>query len=167
MDFFRQIMDIIGYAGTAWLIVSGAIIFIAWLNGILTPVWRLGNGLAKRKITIFAKGDNKESFKSLLSDSNLFKPKNIQVITKIEDFGRCESSTLFLVVWDDFGDDISSILNRKSDKTALIIFSKPSQLLEKDWSVLDQYRNVIIVNFKGRLLNDMLVSLMVTGYDKK
>src|SRR5680860_718819 len=167
MDFFRQIMDIVGYAGTAWLIISGTVIFIAWFKGILTPVWRLGNGLAKRKIAIFAKGDNKVSFKNLLLDSSLFNPKNIQIITKIEDFVRCESSALFLVVWDDFGNDISSILNKKSDKTALVIFSKPLQLLEKDWGVLDPHRNVTVVNFKGRLLNDMLVSLMVTGYDKK
>lgn len=167
MILLKQITDIIGYIGTAWLVVSGVIILIAWLKGILVPVWRLGDGLAKRKITIFAKGDNQESFKNLLLDSNLFNNKNIRSITKSEDLGRCEDSTLYLVVWDDFGTDINDILSKKSDKTALIVFAKQNQLQSADWDVLGKHRNVTIVNFKGRLMNDILVSLMVSGYDKR
>lgn len=167
MGLFKQIMDIIGYFGTAWLLLSGLIVFIAWLKGILVPVWRLGNGLAKRKITIFAKGDNRESFKNLLLDSSLFSSKNIRSVTKKEDFGRSENSTLYLVIWDDFGNEINEILNKKSDHTALIVFAKPNQLDNKNWEDLGNHRNVTVVNFKGRLLSDILVSLMVTGYEKR
>ena len=111
MDTFKKIMDIVGYIGSAWLIISGVIIFITWAKGIFVPVWRLGNGLAKRKIAIFAKGDNVESFKNLLLDSNLFNLKNLFVVTRKGDFGRIENATLFLVNWDDFGNDIKQILN--------------------------------------------------------
>ena len=164
---FKQIMDIVGYLGTAWLLLSGLILFIAWLRGILVPVWRLGNGLAKRKITIFAKGDNQESFKNLLLESSLFSSKNIKFVTKKEDFGTAENSTLYLVIWDDFGCEIKEILNKKTNKTALIVFAKPNQLTPENWEGLGSHHNVTVVNFKGRLLSDMLVSLMVTGYEKK
>jgi len=166
MNLLKQIADVIGYVGTAWIVISGVIILIAWLKGILVPVWRLGDGLAKRKITIFAKGDNQESFKNLLLDSNLFNTKNIRSITTSEDLGRCEDSTLYLVVWDDFGNDINNILNKKNDKTSLIVFAKQNQLQPADWDALRKHRNVTIVNFKGRLMNDILVSLLVSGYDK-
>lgn len=167
MTLLKQIMDIIGYIGTVWLLVSGALILFAWSKGILVPLLRLGDGLSKRKITIFSKGDNKESFESLLLDSSLFTTKNVQTITKREDFGRCEGSTLYLVIWNDFGDNLEDILSKKDDKTALIIYAQPKQLVSKDWVLLQEHRNVTVTNLKGRLLNDTLVSLMVTGYDKK
>ena len=144
MNLLKQIADVIGYVGTAWIVISGVIILIAWLKGILVPVWRLGDGLAKRKITIFAKGDNQESFKNLLLDSNLFNTKNIRSITTSEDLGRCEDSTLYLVVWDDFGNDINNILNKKNDKTSLIVFAKQNQLQPADWDALRKHRNVTI-----------------------
>jgi len=166
MESLSEIMDWIGYIGSAWIIISGVLIFISWYKGILTPVWRLGDGLAHRKITIFSKGDNSESFESLLFDTKLFSEKNVQTVTKEEDFGRCEDSTLYLVVWEDFGSQIQEILKRKKDKTALIVYAGQGQLQPNDWDILGKYRNVTVVNFKGRLLNDILVSLMVTGYEK-
>lgn len=167
MELFKQIMDLVGYIGTIWLLLSGLLLFISALKGVLIPLWRLGLGLSKRKITIFAKGDNKESFEKLLLDTKLFDKNNITTVTKKEDFGRCEKSTLFLVVWDDYGSQLKEILNKKQDGTALIVYAKPRQLTDSDWSLLDEHRNVSVVNLRGRLFADILISLMVTGYDKR
>jgi len=59
-------------------------------------VLRLGNGLAKRKIAIFARGENSSSLKKLLIDSKLFQDKNIREIGKREDIGRAQSAMVFL-----------------------------------------------------------------------
>lgn len=167
MKLYMEIINIVGYIGTIWLIISGLIILIGWLKGIWTPVWRLGNGLARRRIAVFAKGDNQESFKNLLLDSSLFNSKNVISITKKEDLGRAEKSTLYLVVWADFGEEITNILNKKRDDTALIIFAEHGKVSPDECKILDEHRNVTLVNFKGRLLNDILISLMATGYEKR
>lgn len=167
MDTLYSVMDFVWYVVTAVMLVSSLLFFIAWCKGIITPVWRLGDWLARRKITIFARWDNQESFKNLLLDSSLFNLKNIRSVTKVEDLGRCEDSTLYLVVWEDFSNEIQRILNKKSDKSALIVFAKQNQLQPSDWELLGLHRNVTVVNFKWRLLNDILVSLMVSGYEKK
>ena len=34
-------------------------------------------------------------------------------------------------------------------------------------SLLDKKRNVVVNNFRGRLLNDIVVSMITTSYEKK
>ena len=96
----------------------------AWLKGILPALWRLGNGFSKRKIAIFAKGDNLKSLNSLLLDTKMFNSKNIIDISSDNDFGRSERVTLFLVSWDDWKQDqIDEILRAKRDATALVVYA--------------------------------------------
>src|SRR5258708_14231858 len=77
-----------------------------WARGISPALLRLGNGLAKRKIAIFAKGDNSSSLKSLLLDSKLFNEKNIRLIGTPKDISSAESATMLLVYWHDWATDI-------------------------------------------------------------
>jgi len=76
----KILSDVIHYTETIETIIFiGLFIYaiVLWGNGIAPVLYRLGNGLANRKIAIFAKGDNRSSLKNLLLDSGLFKEKNM------------------------------------------------------------------------------------------
>lgn len=78
LDFF----NIISISSTVIVVITTIAGIIGWIMGICPAIYRLGNGLSKRKIAIFAKGDNTMSLKNLLIDSRLFRQKNIFEITK-------------------------------------------------------------------------------------
>lgn len=101
-----KFLDVIGYTQTIAFLVGIIILVVVFLRGILPALWRLGNGLAKRKIALFAKGDNVSSLRHLLLDSKLFKAKKIIDITCPEDVGRAQMANLYLVYWHDWANDI-------------------------------------------------------------
>lgn len=138
--------------------------FIAWTKGILPVLVRLGIGLAKRKIAIFANGEF-SSLKNLLMDSNLFKEKNIIHIPSIKDIGSSTKATVYLVSWTDWQNNIDNILNKIEYGTALIIYAQPRTIPDDQMKKLDQNRNVVVSNFRGRLLNDIVISMITTGYE--
>jgi len=149
-----------------WLAVLG---FGAWgtVSGIFPVLIRLGRGLSKRQIAIFAKGDKLQSLRDLILDSKLFKSKNIKEITSVNDLGRSEGATIFLIFWDDWKNDIDKILNYKTDSTALIVYAPvnlegiPNNLMCQ----IGEQRYVTVTRFRGRLLNDIIVSMITTSYN--
>lgn len=160
-------LDWVSRVTTVIFLISLIYGIYAWFRGVLPALIRLGNGLAKRKSAIFAKGDHLRGLESLLSDSKLFNRRNMIDITSDNDFGRAERATVFLVYWDDWQDKIDKILNLKKDDTALIVYapSGPRSIPDDKLKELDGRRNVTLANFRGRLLNDIVVSLMTTGYE--
>lgn len=153
---FATFVMIIGFLYTAWLVISGVL-----------PVWyRLGIGLSERKIAVFASTDY-ASLQNMLVDSKMFKQSNILQISPT-DLKKAEKQSLFLVHWKDFQSKLDEILSIKKDSTALIVYAPQSEgridqaLVDK----INEHRNSIIVNFRGRLLNDILISLITTSYEK-
>ena len=162
-----EILDWIGRFTTVLLLIAIVAGVYTWAKGILPAMLRLGKGLAKRKIGIFAKGDNFNSLKDLLLDSKLFNSKNITHISSKSDFGKAEDQTLFLVFWPDFEDSLDEIMKLKKDGTALVVYApQESGVIPRDKiNILNAKRNVILTNFRGRLLNDIVVSLITTSYE--
>ena len=168
MDIIK-ILTFVGYISSAILVISLFIAVGLWFRGILPVLLRLGNGLAKRKIAVFAKGDNTISLRNLLLDSGLFSNRNIKEITTKGDIDAADNTTLFLVYWPDWKDYLGDILRRKNDETALVIYA-PRDLggiPENEMKTLNEKRNVMVTNFRGRLLNDLVVSMITTTYVKK
>ena len=157
-------LNLVSYAATIWLLVSIVLGIYVGLKGLIPPLVRLGKGLSRRKIAIFAKGDNLIKLHNLLEGTKLFNKKNITDISSIDDFGRAEKSTLFLIVWNDWKGNIDEILHTKKGDTALVIYAPPQSITPSEFAKLDTHLNVMVSNFRGRLLNDIIVSLMTTGY---
>ena len=171
MEIFNYVVDIAEIV-TLPVVVGGFIWGIyLWARGILPAIIRLGNGLARRKIAIFAKGDNLTSLKSLLTDSKLFNEKNICEINKTSDIGRAEleQTSVYLVYWDDWKSGYKEILNQKKDGCALIIYTPPSSIRipVEAMEELELKRNTAVTNFRGRLLNDIVTAMITTGYERK
>jgi hypothetical protein len=168
VDFFNHPVFIV-LGGVSTLITLIAVLYGIYLfaKGIF-PVWyRLGVGLSKRKIAVFAETEY-ESLKKMLVDSGLFQKTNVMKINK-NDLKTAEKFTLFLVHWKSFEGEIEKILDMKDDSTALIVYAPQSEgfidktIMEK----INQERNSIVVNLRGRLLNDILVSMITTGNKAK
>ena len=168
----NRLVEALAYIGAleSLVFIVGIIYAVAlWANGALPALLRLGNGLAKRKIALFAKGDNVSSLKNLLMDSKLFKAKNICEISKKEDIGRAESATMFLVFWPDWTSDLPEILTRKSDGCPLIVYAPYDKgtIPDVEMKNLDSKRHTAVTNFRGRLLNDIVTFMMSTSYERK
>lgn len=156
MGGLSTVLMICGFVYTAILVLKGVI-----------PVWyRLGMGLSRGKIAIFA-SEEFESLKSMMIDSKIFKEKNIIRVNK-DDIKKSEKANIFLVHWKDFQHKMTDILAIKKDHTALVVYAPQIEGLIQDQDILDKinsHRNSIIVNFRGRLLNDILTSLITASYE--
>lgn len=166
VQFFNHpFFIVLGGIATLFSVIGVIVITTLVIRGIF-PVWyRLGMGLSNRKIAVFAEAEF-EALKSMLVDSKLFREKNIIRIDKKE-LKKAQSLSLLLVHWRPFENEMKDILNLKRDNTALIIYAPQSdgfvdkEMLEK----INLERNAIIVNFRGRLLNDILTSMITTSYE--
>ncbi len=165
-EFFNQaFFTIFGGISTILIIMGGIYAIYLFLAGISPVLMRLGKGLSKRKIAIFADTDNFTNLKALLVDSKIFKEKNISHIDK-NSLKKAEDITLMLIHWKSFEDKLDKILEIKKDSDALIIYApqEDGRIDDQDMQKINEHRNTIIVNFRGRLLNDILVSMITTSY---
>ena len=168
MPSLLETLALIGTIETIVLIIGFIWAIILWTKGISPALYRLGNGLAKRKIAIFAKNDNVSSLKSLLCDSGLFRQKNIFEITNSGDIGKAEEASVYLVYWHDWADDINQILDKKPDKCALVVYAPydKDRIPDEQMKNLDGKRHSAVTNFRGRLLNDIVTAMITTSYGK-
>jgi len=168
VDFFNHPAFIV-LGGISTLITLIAVLYGIYLfaRGIF-PVWyRLGMGLSKRKIAVFAEKEF-DDLRDMLYESGLFLKENIIKIEK-QSLKKAKGMTLFLMHWKSFENEIEKILAMKELGTALIVYA-PSGEGKLDMAMMEkinQERNSIVVNFRGRLLNDILVSMITTGNKTK
>ncbi len=166
VQFFNHPFFIIfGGIATLFSVIGVVIVAVLVVRGVF-PVWyRLGLGLSNRKIAVFAESEF-DALKSMLVDSQLFRETNIIRIGKKE-LKKAQPLSLLLVHWKPFENEMKEILNLKRDNAALIIYAPQSEgFIDKEMvEKINLERNAIIVNFRGRLLNDILISMITTSYD--
>lgn len=152
------ILSICIFIYTCYIILAGVI-----------PVWiRLGKGLSNKKIAIYAENEF-DNLKDLLLDSGLFKEKNIERISSSA-MKKGETHTMMLVNYIEFSDKIPEILKCKKDSDCLIIYApqKDGRIDQPIMDEINENRNSIVVNFRGRLLNDIITSMITTSsYEKR
>lgn len=139
---------------------------ICWIFGITPIVFRLGIALWKRRVAIFGSVEIFESLKSSLTDSKIFKEKNI-IHIKLDNIDKAKDETIFLVDWETFGNKIEQVFSaRQNHQTAIVIYAKPASIPQEKMNDIANRANTVVVNFRGRLLNDVLTSLITTSYDR-
>ena len=145
---------------------TAIMLFIGAIRGVIPVLWRLGKSLYNRRIALYAESEA-TTLKSTLVDSNLFKEKNIDVIGKKE-LAKGREHSMMIIYYPEFKDCISEIINLKNDSDALIVYSPGSERIDTETlDSINAQRNSIIVNLRGRLLNDILTSMITTNYAKK
>ena len=166
-NFYNHPLFIIVGGLTVTLGVIGFLYkIICWIFGITPIIIRLGIALWKRKVAIFGSVEIFESIKSSLLDSKIFKEKNI-VHIKSDNIDKAKDETIFLVDWETSGNQIEQIFSaRNNHQTAIVIYAKPASIPQEKMSDIANRANTVVVNFRGRLLNDILTSLITTSYDR-
>jgi hypothetical protein len=173
-NFFLQITNF--YNHPVFIIIGGITVtlgflaflykLICWTFGITPVVFRLGMALWKRKIAVFASEKAFSSIKDSILESNIFKESNIIQIHD-DNIDKAKNETIFLVDWETFGSKIEQVFNaRKSHQTAIVVYAKPQSIPKDQMASIANRANTVVVNFRGRLLNDILLSLITTSYDK-
>jgi len=168
MEFVQAALPYFRWGGI--LIAIAGALYAGYLtfSGFLPALWRLGKGLRRKKIVVFAKGSTLTSLVDLLGDTKLFTKKNIMSVSMLNDAGRAEEATTFLVHWPDWNlAGLRRILELKKDRTALVVYAPQAGGRVDNDAIqeLEQHRNVVLVNFRGRLLNDIIVSMITTGHE--
>lgn len=171
--FNNPFFVIVGGLFTLSSIVVVLLTFAFWVLGITPLLWRLGLGRWTRKIAIVANLEMYSSLEKDLIDSGIFIKGNITQITN-KSLSDVKNHTLLLVHYQSFTQqDIETILNNK-DSASGMIFYFPSFSNKKGESIPNDIRdkisntpNTTIVNFRGRLLNDLVTTLITTSYEKR
>ncbi len=168
-DSVIGLMDVLRYTNVIVLVLVAIGASILWLTGIAPALLRLGMGLARREIAIFASSDMAKSLTQLLLDSRLFRERNLTSIGHDGDIEKGRSATLLVVYWPDWSENIGEVLTQKRDSAALIVYAPPDKgsIPKETLAMLNKKRNVVICNFRGRLLNDIVVSMITTSYEAR
>lgn len=173
-SFFIQITNF--YNHPVFIVIGGVLVTLTFFGfvyklvylfvGITPIVFRLGIALWKREVAIFGSVENFDSLKACLVESNIFKEKNI-VHIRLDNIDKSKDKTIFLVDWETFGNEIEQVFSaRQNHQTAVVIYAKPASIPQDKMGDIANRANTVVVNFRGRLLNDIFTSLITTSYDR-
>lgn len=165
--FDSQFFSIVRGISTSLIVFGVLALVYGTVRGFVPVLWRLGKSLNNRKIALYAEG-SATSLKTMLIDSKLFKEKNIHIISN-EEISKGGDYTMMIVNYPEFSDSLHRILLQKKDEDSLIVYAPKSggNIDNETMKTLSQERNSIIVNMRGRLLNDVLTAMITTNYAKK
>jgi hypothetical protein len=135
---------------------------IGRLYGVTPLAFRIANALYRRRIAILGDVAAQASMEEVLHDSDIFRKKNIVKIG-LDNIDKVKDETILLVDWQSCAQHINEILAAKRHKTALIIFAKHQAIPVATMDTITNRSNTVIVNTRGRLLNDVLNALITTG----
>lgn len=160
-------METISMISDIWSALTIALtVFLFW-KGLLPALWRLGSGLSNKKIAIYAKGDNAEELKKLVSDLKIFKGQ-VVIVRSDNELGDAETAHIHLVRWCDFKGSLNKIILKKNKNDAMIVYcpSTDGRVDVESEELINSKENSLVVGFRGRLLNDIVTSLITTSYEK-
>jgi hypothetical protein len=167
-DFFNHPFFVIFGGISASVVAFGFLCrAIFWMLGISPIVIRLGTALWRRRVAIIGSFEAYESLRSTIVDSGIFNSNKV-IHIELGSIEKAKSESIFLVDWKSSCEKINDIFSaRKNHQTAVIIFASPGSIPPEQLLNVADRPNTVIVNFKGRLLNDILTCLLTTSYDTK
>lgn len=149
------------------------LVLIFWFLGITPLLWRLGLGRWLRKIAIAANEEIYNSLKTDLIDSGIFREANISQISK-DHLSKVKDHSLILVHYQSFTEEeIRQLLDDKKSASGMVFYfpefspSEGKKISDPMVQAIGIKENTTVVNFRGRLLNDIIITLITTSYEKK
>jgi len=168
IEFFNHPVFII-VGGLTVLFAAIGIIYriVCIILGVTPLVFRIGKAIWRRKVAIIGSSESFTSLKDCITDTNIFKKNNV-IHIPIDNIGKVKEHTILLVDWETCSNQIDNIfIARKNNNTAVIIYAKAGSIPNEKMGEIANKSNTVVVNFKGRLLNDILNSLITTSFDGK
>lgn len=171
-EFLQLFINVVGIGTTVFAICLFAWAVLCWCLGIFPLFLRFGFARWSRKIAVLANDDKYTSLKTDLVDTGVFREKNIYQI-KNDSLSKVKDATLALVHYQSFVEnEIDTILtNKKSDAGFIFYFPEftpPTTVIPPAvMARINNHQFTTIVNMRGRLINDIVTTLLSTSYDKK
>ncbi len=164
-DFFDHPIFIIVGGITVVFAVMGIIYRLSCIAlGVSPLVFRIGKAVWRRKVAIIGGKDAFDALQECIIDTDIFKKQNVKHI-QLTNIEKVKVHTLLIIDWESCIDHIDEIFtNRKDHNTAVIIFAQPASIPPDMMIEYANKANTVVVNFKGRLLNDILNSLITTSF---
>lgn len=167
-SFFNSpIFNVLG--GITFIITSLGIIYrITCISlGISPLVYKIGKAIWRRKIAIIGDAEAFGKLQRVIKESNIFNTKNI-IHIPVKEIEKVKIHTILLVDWESSMAKINEIFDfRKTHNSAVIIFASAGTI-DKDIMIeIANKSNTVVVNFRGRLLNDILNALLTTSFDER
>lgn len=169
IDFFSNgFFTVMGGVSSILFMFSIIIVVLQCVKGLFPVLWRLGRALNGRTIAFYVQDETGGDIRSLLEDSGVFKKKRIKVIVpSAADSG--DKYSLHLVHYSSCRSCLADILKNVKSSHALVIYAPQNEgtIPQKDLEEINKKRNVFVVNFKGRLLNDLVSAMITTSFPAK
>lgn len=144
-----------------------------WILGITPLLWRLGLGRWTRKIAIVAGSEVYANLEKDLIDSGIFRKGNIYRISN-KSLSDVREHSLLLVHYQSFSEkEIETILDHKTSAAGMVVYfpsfsSKKGEFIPNEMrDKISDTPNTTLVGFRGRLLNDLITTLITTSYEKR
>ena len=155
---FDIIVSVLTVFGILWALISKV-----W--GFSELLKRFGT-VSSREISIVAELSSFSSLRKDLTDTGIIREKNVKQIDKGH-LSEVKDSKLLLVDYTYLTDsELSNVLRDKSSKCGLIIYappvSPPRRLPDSVMEAVAKQPYTLLVNFRGRLVNDVLTAMMTT-----
>ncbi|PIP56228.1 hypothetical protein COX05_04175 [candidate division WWE3 bacterium CG22_combo_CG10-13_8_21_14_all_39_12] len=170
LNIFTTFISTVGFVTTVLSVVIILTALISWFLGIYPLLKRFGLARWKRNIAIAADDDPYNSLKNDLTKAEVFREKNIYQIKK-NSLSQIKDSSLVLIDYQSFSEDeIKTILRNKQNKAGFIFyfpeFEPANTMIPKEMLIeINNEPFTTVVNFRGRLINDIVVTMISTSYD--
>jgi hypothetical protein len=166
IDFFNHPVFIIIGGLTVVFAAIGIIYRVVCIALGVTPVvFRIGKAIWRRKVAIIGSSEAFSSITDCITNTNIFKRNNV-IHIPADNIEKVKEYTILLVDWETSENQIDQIfIARKNHNTAVIIYAKAGSIPNEKMAEIANRSNTVVVNFKGRLLNDILNSLITTSFD--
>ncbi|MCB0490704.1 MAG: hypothetical protein KDC99_19685 [Cyclobacteriaceae bacterium] len=171
MEAIKAFLELVGLITTLIAVLAFFSAVISGILGISPLLYRLGLGRWRRKITVLADSDNFASIRDDLVSSGVFRAKNIDHVTS-KGLAKVKESNLLLVDYGSFTDkNMKTIIRNKKSSAGMVVyfpdFSPTNRVPDDVMKLINDEPHSVLVNFRGRLINDILITLLSTSYDKR
>lgn len=172
LKFIERFINVVGILVTVFSVGLFVWAVISWTLGIYPLFLRLGFGRWTRKIAIAANDEKYALLRSDLIDTGVFRDKNIYQISNAS-LAKIKDANLVLVHYQSFSEaELSTILANKKSHAGFVFyfpeFTPPSNVISPEMmKAINNQQFTTIVNMRGRLINDIVTTLISTSYEKK
>lgn len=148
--------------------IASLIVFIfGAIAGLIRPLFRFGWAAWKKQVYIIAGTETGNMINDDLQRSGIVKKKNIKCKND-KQIGDIKDSRLTILDYSYLGSEKSiDIIKNKKANCGAIVYASPGEIKPNDMKRLNEIQHVSVVNFRGRLVNEVLVLLMSCSFSKK
>ena len=149
-------------------VVSLAFVIIGCISGLTQAITRFGLALFGKKVAVFASVDDFHVIKSDLASSGLVKEKNIERVSVEQQSSLNDALLIVFACRDDNKEHIKEAVARKSSRCGLVVYCPdgPSALTQEEMAEINAAPFATVCNFRGRLINDILLMMLSTSFKK-